>query len=211
MQLARNLGIDFREIPIAGIFSAFKKQLAPVFEGLQEDETEENLQARIRGTLLMALSNKFGAILLSTGNKSETAVGYCTIYGDMNGGLAVISDIPKTMCYRLAKYINKEEEIIPERVISRPPTAELRPGQTDQDTLPPYEILDGIIEAAVVRNLGFREIVQLGFDPVAVRDVLKRIASSEYKRRQAPPGLKITSKSFGYGRRYPIAKGKEPY
>ena len=159
----------------------------------------------------MALSNKFGSILLSTGNKSETAVGYCTLYGDMNGGLAVISDIPKTLCYRLARYINREREIIPERVISRPPTAELKPDQKDQDTLPPYEILDGIIEAAVVKNLGFQEILELGYEPDIVRDVLRRIEINEYKRRQAPPGIKITTKAFGYGRRYPIAKGKGTY
>jgi NAD+ synthase (glutamine-hydrolysing) len=209
--LARNLGIEFQEIPISGIYEAFRKELSPIFAGLREDETEENLQARIRGTLLMALSNKFGSILLSTGNKSETAVGYCTLYGDMNGGLAVISDIPKTLCYRLARFINREGEIIPERVLTRPPTAELKPDQKDQDTLPPYEILDGVIEAAVVQNLGFREILDLGYEPETVRDVLRRIEISEYKRRQAPPGLKITTKAFGYGRRYPIAKGKGAY
>jgi NAD+ synthetase len=209
--LAENLGIDFREIPITSIYETSRDALSPVFEGLEENETEENLQARIRGTLLMALSNKFNAILLSTGNKSEIAVGYCTIYGDMNGGLAVISDIPKTMCYKVARFINRDREIIPERVISRPPSAELRPDQKDQDTLPPYEILDSIIDAAVVRNLGYREIVDLGYDPAIVKDVLKRITLNEYKRRQAPPGLKITTKAFGYGRRYPIARGKEPY
>ncbi|MBN1105903.1 MAG: NAD+ synthase [Deltaproteobacteria bacterium] len=210
-RLAGNLGIDFREIPITGIYASFRKELAPAFEGLREDETEENIQARIRGTLLMSLSNKFGALLLSTGNKSETAVGYCTMYGDMNGGLAVISDIPKTLCYRLARFINRDEEIIPERIIARPPSAELRPDQKDQDTLPPYEILDGIIEAAVVGNLGFEEIVAQGYDPNTVREVLNRIVFNEYKRRQAAPGLKVTTKAFGYGRRYPIARGKEPY
>jgi len=210
-KLAENLGIGFQEIPITEIYKTFRGALAPVFEGLKEDETEENIQARVRGTLLMALANKFNAILLSTGNKSETAVGYCTLYGDMNGGLAVISDIPKTMCYRIASYINRDGEIIPERVISRPPSAELRPDQKDQDTLPPYEVLDGIIDAAVVENLGFEEIVDLGYEEATVKDVLKRITLSEYKRRQAPPGLKITTKAFGYGRRYPIARGKEPY
>jgi NAD+ synthase (glutamine-hydrolysing) len=210
-KLARNLGIDFREIPITEIYASFRRELAPIFEGLKDDETEENIQARIRGTLLMSLSNKFGAILLSTGNKSETAVGYCTIYGDMNGGLAVISDLPKTLCYRLARFINRDGEIIPERVIARPPSAELRPDQKDQDTLPPYEVLDSIIEAAVVGNLDFKEIVALGYDPDTVRDVLKRIVTNEYKRRQAAPGLKVTTKAFGYGRRYPIARGKEPY
>jgi len=209
--LAQNLGIQFVEIPINDIFRAYTRSLAQVFKGLKPDETEENIQARIRGTLLMALSNKFGAILLSTGNKSETAVGYCTIYGDMNGGLAVISDIPKTLVYRLAQHINREREVIPARVISRPPSAELRPNQTDQDSLPPYDVLDGILDAAIEKNLAFDDIVALGYDPAAVRDVLRRIVVNEYKRRQAAPGLKVTSKAFGYGRRYPIARGKEHY
>jgi NAD+ synthase (glutamine-hydrolysing) len=209
--LARNLGIHFVEIPITEIFNAFTRSLAPVFKGLRPDETEENIQARIRGTLLMALSNKFRALLLSTGNKSETATGYCTIYGDMNGGLAVISDVPKTLCYRMAKHINRDEEIIPARIISRPPSAELRPDQTDQDSLPPYDVLDGILDAAIEENLAFDDIVALGYDPSAVRDVLRRIVVNEYKRRQAAPGLKVTSKAFGYGRRYPIARGKEHY
>jgi NAD+ synthase (glutamine-hydrolysing) len=207
--LAGTLGIRFHEIPITGIFESFALSLSPLFRGLEPDETEENIQARIRGTLLMALSNKFGAILLSTGNKSETAVGYSTLYGDMNGGLAVLSDVPKTMVYRLARHINREKEVIPQRVISRPPSAELRPGQTDQDTLPPYELLDKILDLAVVGNLGFDEIVARGFDPVTVKDVLKRIVVNEYKRRQAPPGLKVTTKAFGYGRRYPLARGKQ--
>jgi len=209
--LAETLGIGFHEIPIAGIFEAFTKSLSPLFEGLEPDVTEENIQARIRGTLLMALSNKFGAILLSTGNKSETAVGYSTLYGDMNGGLAVLSDVPKTMVYRLARYINREKEIIPERVITRPPSAELKPGQTDQDTLPPYEVLDQILELAIVGNLGFEEIVAGGFDAATVKDVLHRVLVNEYKRRQAPPGLKVTTKAFGYGRRYPLARSKQPY
>jgi len=209
--LAGNLGIPFHEIPIGGIFESFTRSLAPAFEGLKPDETEENIQARIRGTLLMAFSNKFGSILLGTGNKSETAVGYCTIYGDMNGGLAVISDVPKTMVYRLARHINREKEVIPARVISRPPSAELKPDQTDQDTLPPYEVLDAILDLAVVKNLGFDDIVAKGFDPGTVRDVLRRILVNEYKRRQAPPGLKVTTKAFGYGRRYPIARGKKPF
>ena len=209
--LAQNLGIKFIEIPITEIFNSYTKSLAKVFKGLQPDEAEENIQARIRGTLLMALSNKFRSLLLSTGNKSETATGYCTIYGDMNGGLAVISDVPKTLCYRIAKYINKDQEIIPSRVISRPPSAELRPDQTDQDSLPPYDVLDGILDAAIEKNLAFDDIVALGYDPSAVRDVLRRIVVNEYKRRQAAPGLKVTSKAFGYGRRYPIARGKEHY
>ena len=209
--LAQNLGIKFIEIPINDIFKSYTRSLTEVFKGLKPDEAEENIQARIRGTLLMALSNKFGAILLSTGNKSETAVGYCTIYGDMNGGLAVISDVPKTLVYRLAQHINREKEIIPARVISRPPSAELRPHQTDQDSLPPYDVLDAILDAAIEKNLAFDDIVALGYDPSTVRDVLRRIVMNEYKRRQAAPGLKVTSKAFGYGRRYPIARGKEHY
>jgi NAD+ synthase (glutamine-hydrolysing) len=209
--LAQNLGIRLIEMPITEIFNAFTQSLAPVFKGLRPDEAEENIQARIRGTILMALSNKFRSLLLSTGNKSETATGYCTIYGDMNGGLAVISDVPKTLCYRIAKYINRDQEIIPARVISRPPSAELRPDQTDQDSLPPYDVLDGILDAAIEKNLAFDDIVALDYDPSTVRDVLRRIVVNEYKRRQAAPGLKVTSKAFGYGRRYPIARGKEHY
>jgi NAD+ synthase (glutamine-hydrolysing) len=206
--LSGNLRIRFEEIPIGTLFETYKDTLKPLFTGLPEDETEENIQARIRGNLLMALSNKLHALLLSTGNKSETAMGYCTLYGDMSGGLAVISDLPKTLCYRVAKYINRDSEIIPTRIITRPPSAELRPNQTDQDSLPPYEILDEILEAAVEKNLGPEEIVATGHDPSVVSDVLRRLALNEYKRRQAPPGLKITSKAFGYGRRYPIARGR---
>mgnify|MGYP001071939975 CR=1 FL=1 len=209
--LARNLGIHFVEIPIAEIYHSYTRSLEQVFKGLPPDEAEENIQARIRGTLLMALSNKFRSLLLSTGNKSETATGYCTIYGDMNGGLAVISDVPKTLCYRIANHINKDQEIIPRRVITRPPSAELRPNQTDQDSLPPYDVLDGILDAAIEKNLAFDDIVALGYEPSTVRDVLRRIVMNEYKRRQAAPGLKVTSKAFGYGRRYPIARGKEHY
>lgn len=210
-RLAQNLRIRFREIPITEIFNCYKKWLSPVFKGREEDETEENIQARIRGNLLMALSNKFNYLLLSTGNKSEMAMGYCTLYGDMSGGLAVISDIPKTLCYRLAEYINKKDEIIPARVLSRPPTAELRPDQTDQDNLPPYEVLDQILEAAMEKNLGFKDIVKMGFAPDTVKDVLNRLAINEYKRRQAPLGLKITTKAFGYGRRYPVTRSKRTY
>ena len=209
--LAHNLGIQFEELPINQVYESYKQSLKNVFLEMEEDETEENIQARIRGNLLMALSNKFGALLLTTGNKSELAMGYCTLYGDMSGGLAVISDIPKTMCYRLAKHINRKGEIIPERVIKRPPSAELRPNQTDQDSLPPYEILDGILEAAIVKNFGFEEIVRMGYNPDTVKDVLQRLVLNEYKRRQAPPGLKITTKAFGYGRRYPIARGKQAF
>lgn len=210
-ELAGNLGIHFQEIGINALYQTYKDSLAQVFKGLEEDETEENIQARIRGNLLMALSNKFNYLLLSTGNKSELAMGYCTLYGDMSGGLAVISDIPKTLCYRLAGCINERGTIIPKRVISRPPSAELRPDQTDQDTLPPYEVLDQILEAAVEKKLGLDEIVGLGYDPDVVRDVLRRLLINEYKRRQAPPGLKVTTKAFGYGRRYPIARGKGLY
>jgi NAD+ synthase (glutamine-hydrolysing) len=209
--LAHNLGIRFEEIPINQVYESYIRSLKNVFLETEEDETEENIQARIRGNLLMAFSNKFGALLLTTGNKSELAMGYCTLYGDMSGGLAVISDIPKTMCYRLAKHINREGEIIPERVMTRPPSAELRPDQTDQDSLPPYETLDGILEAAIVKNLGFEAIVELGYDPETVNDILLRLDRNEYKRRQAPPGLKITTKAFGYGRRYPIARGKQAF
>ena len=208
-KLASNLGIHFEEIPIDDVYQGYKQSLSRIFKGLDEDVTEENIQARIRGNLLMALCNKFNALLLSTGNKSEVATGYCTLYGDMSGGLAVISDVPKTMCYRLARYMNREKEIIPERILSRSPSAELKPDQTDQDTLPPYDVLDGILEAAVEKNLAFDEIVALGYDPGVVTDVLKRLMVNEYKRRQAPPGLKVTTKAFGYGRRYPIARSSE--
>ena len=210
-KLAENLGIHFQEIPITEIFDQYKGSLTEAFEGLKEDETEENIQARIRGNLLMALSNKFNSLLLSTGNKSETAMGYCTLYGDMSGGLSVISDLPKTLCYRLAEYINRDGEIIPNRVLTRPPSAELKPDQKDQDTLPPYEILDQILEAAVEKNLGFEDILAMGHDPDVVRDVLRRLVTNEYKRRQASTGLKITTKAFGYGRRYPIARGKDAF
>ncbi len=210
-KLASNLGIRYEVIPIDHLFEAYKNTLAPLFQGLPEDETEENIQARIRGNILMALSNKFNYLVLATGNKSEFAMGYCTLYGDLTGGLAVISDIPKTMCYRLARHINRNREIIPERVITRPPSAELRPNQTDQDSLPPYHILDDILEAAIEERLGFQEIVARGHDPQVVSDVLRRLAANEYKRRQAPPGLKVTSKAFGYGRRYPIARAIDIY
>jgi NAD+ synthetase len=210
-RLSKNLNIRLEEIPIGKLFDCYKDALGEIFSGLPEDETEENIQARIRGNLLMALSNKFNALLLTTGNKSELAMGYCTLYGDMSGGLAIISDLPKTFCYRLARHINRDSEIIPTRIISRPPSAELRPNQTDQDSLPPYEILDEILEAAVERNLAPQEIVAKGHDPAVVNDVMRRLFMNEYKRRQAPPGLKITSKAFGYGRRYPIARGKKAF
>jgi NAD+ synthase (glutamine-hydrolysing) len=207
-ELAGNLGIRFEEIPMHELFEAYSRALSPIFKGLAQDHTEENIQARIRGNLLMALSNKFGALLLSTGNKSELAMGYCTLYGDMCGGLAVLSDVYKTLCYRLANHINEERELIPCRIISRPPSAELKPCQTDQDTLPPYDVLDDILEAALERNLGLDDIVAQGQDPAVVTDVLRRLALNEYKRRQAAPGLRVTVKALGYGRRYPVARGK---
>jgi NAD+ synthase (glutamine-hydrolysing) len=204
--LARNLGINHREISIEAVFGAYLETLAPAFEGRPPDATEENLQARVRGALLMSLSNKFGHLLLTTGNKSEVATGYCTLYGDMCGGLAVISDVPKTLVYQLAHEINAEGEIIPRSTLTKPPSAELRPDQTDQDTLPPYDLLDSILEAHVEQGLDEAGLVAAGFDAAVVKDVVRRVRLSEYKRRQMPPGLKITGKSFGYGRRYPIAQ-----
>lgn len=203
--LARNLGIRYEVISIQPMFEAVKAQLAKVFAGRPEDVTEENIQARLRGLTLMALSNKFGALLLTTGNKSEMAVGYCTLYGDMCGGLAVIADVPKTMVYRLARWVNRQREIIPQASLTKPPSAELRPNQTDQDTLPPYDTLDGILEAYLVENQPPDQIERLGYDPDTVRQVVRLIVTSEYKRRQAAPSLKVTSKAFGMGRRIPIA------
>ena len=188
------------------MFAATKTQLSQVFTGCREDTTEENIQARLRGVVLMAMSNKFGSLLLTTGNKSELAVGYCTLYGDMCGGLAVISDVPKTMVYRLSQWINRDQEIIPAASITKPPSAELRPDQTDQDSLPPYDTLDAILDAYVVQMRSAVEIVKSGFDEATVRRVVRLIDLNEYKRRQAAPGLKVTSKAFGVGRRIPIAQ-----
>ena len=204
--LARNLGIRYDVIAIKPVFEQCKTQLQEVFAGRAEDVAEENLQARIRGTLLMAMSNKFGSLLLTTGNKSELAVGYCTLYGDMNGGLAVISDVPKLMVYRLSRWINLEKEIIPAASITKAPSAELRPNQKDQDSLPPYEILDAILEAYVVHAKSPREIIAAGFDEATVKRVVRLIDLSEYTRRQAAPGLKVTTKAFGIGRRVPVAQ-----
>ena len=204
--LAGRLGLAYDVISIQPPFEAMQGQLQPVFAGRPEDTTEENLQARLRGAMLMALSNKFGSLLLTTGNKSELGVGYCTLYGDMCGGLAVLSDVPKTMVYRLARWINRDKEIIPASSITKPPSAELRPGQTDQDTLPPYDVLDAILEACVVEGKAAAEIVAAGFDAATVDRVLGLIEGSEYKRRQAAPGLKVTSKAFGVGRRIPLAR-----
>ena len=206
LALARNLGIKCLQIPIADAFRSFKAQFAEVFAGLPEDTTEENMQSRLRGMILMSLSNKFGHILLTTGNKSELAVGYCTIYGDMAGGLAVISDVPKTMVYDLARWINREREIIPRATIEKPPSAELKPNQVDQDTLPPYEILDEILRLYVEENLSARDIVARGFADKSVRWVQRRVDLNEYKRAQAAPGIKVTSRAFGIGRRMPIAQ-----
>jgi len=204
--LAANLGIQYDVIPIQPAFAGVKAQLQDVFAGRAEDTTEENIQARLRGVILMALSNKFGSLLLTTGNKSELAVGYCTLYGDMCGGLAVISDVPKMMVYRLSRWINREREIIPSASITKPPSAELRPNQTDQDSLPPYEVLDAILEAYVVNAQSPADIVKSGFAEADVRRVVKLIDGAEYKRRQAAPGLKVTSKAFGVGRRIPVAQ-----
>ncbi len=203
--LARNLGIDFQVISIDAVFQTYLDVLNPAFGGRPPDLTEENLQARIRGAVLMALSNKFGHLLLSTGNKSELAVGFCTLYGDMSGGLAILNDVPKTFVYRLARFINRERPIIPASTLERAPTAELRPNQLDADSLPPYDVLDAIIEAYVARQLDVEAICALGFERAVVADVVRRIDLSEYKRRQAAPGIKISSKAFGVGRRYPIA------
>jgi len=204
--LARNLGIQCLEIPIADAFAAFKTQFKQVFAGLPEDTTEENMQSRLRGMILMSLSNKFGHILLTTGNKSELAVGYCTIYGDMAGGLAVISDVPKTIVYQLADWINRDREIIPRSTIEKPPSAELKPGQVDQDSLPLYDILDQILQLYVEENQSAREIIARGFEEKTVRWIQRRVDLNEYKRAQAAPGIKVTSHAFGVGRRMPIAQ-----
>lgn len=206
VQLAKNLGIKIHTIPIAELYYEYRKSLSEIFSGLPEDVTEENIQARIRGNLLMAISNKFGSLLLTTGNKSELAMGYCTLYGDMSGGLAVISDLPKTLVYSLARYINREREIIPRTTIDKPPSAELRPNQKDQDSLPPYDLLDKILECYIEKRMSLKEITALGFDEATVSDVLTRVNRNEYKRIQAAPGLKVTSKAFGIGRRIPIAQ-----
>ena len=204
--LAHNLGIKFLEIPITDAFRDFKAQFKETFKGLLENETEENMQPRLRAMTLMALSNKFGHLLLTTGNKSELAVGYCTLYGDMAGGLAVISDVPKTMVYELARWMNRDREIIPKSTIEKPPSAELKPNQKDQDTLPSYEILDQILQLYVEENLSARDIIARGVDEKTVRWVQRRVDLNEYKREQAAPGLKVTSRAFGMGRKMPIAQ-----
>jgi NAD+ synthase/NAD+ synthase (glutamine-hydrolysing) len=205
-ELARNLGVRFDLVPIGDIFDAYGKALSPVFAGRQPDVTEENIQARIRGSLMMAVSNKFGCLLLTTGNKSELGVGYCTLYGDMCGGLAVISDVPKTLVYRLANFVNSRSPIIPKSTIEKPPSAELRRDQKDSDSLPPYEVLDTILEDYIEDNKAPDAIAaEHGYDPELVRRIACMVDKSEYKRQQAAPGLKISEKAFGFGRRYPIA------
>jgi len=204
IEMARRLGVRHDVIPIRPAFDAFLSTLAPQFKGLAADVTEENLQARIRGTILMALSNKTGAIVLTTGNKSEMAVGYATLYGDMAGGFAVIKDLAKTLVWRLARYRNTVSDVIPECIITRAPSAELRPNQTDQDSLPPYEVLDGILEAYMEQSRSPAEIAALGFGAAEIKRVVEMIRRSEYKRRQAPPGVRITLRGFGKDWRYPI-------
>jgi NAD+ synthase (glutamine-hydrolysing) len=204
--LAKNLGIRFELLSINSAYEAYRQTLQPVFSGRKEDVTEENIQSRSRGTLLMALSNKFGAIVLSTGNKSELGVGYCTLYGDMVGGLAVISDVPKTLVYRLAHYVNSRRSVIPKDSLEKPPSAELRPNQKDSDSLPPYEILDAVLEDYIEDSHPAEQIAaDRRIDIEVVRRVIRMVDRAEYKRQQAAPGLKISPKAFGYGRRFPIA------
>ncbi len=202
-KLAEALGCRYDVIPITRLYKIYNEVLSPYFGSLPEDVTEQNIQARIRGNLLMAFSNKFGSLLLATGNKSEMAVGYCTLYGDMSGGLAVISDVPKQLVYELASFVNREQSIIPERIITKPPSAELKPDQRDEDDLPPYAVLDRILALHLEEGLGALQIIEKGYAEALVRDVLRRVRLNEYKRKQAPLGLKVTSKAFGHGRRFP--------
>jgi len=204
-RLAANLDIEFKVIPIKGIYEAYLSGLAEHFQGRPFDVTEENMQARIRGNILMSFSNKFGHLVLTTGNKSELAMGYCTLYGDMSGGLAVISDVPKIMVYELARDFNRDREIIPQAVLDKAPSAELRPDQKDQDTLPPYDVLDQILNLYIEQGLSREEITDRGFDQDLAAWIIKTVNRNEYKRWQAPPGLKVTSKAFGLGRRMPLA------
>ncbi len=210
-ELAKSLGIRFELLSINEIYEACRQTLAPVFASLPQDTTEENIQSRSRGMVLMSLSNKFGALVLSTGNKSELAVGYCTLYGDMVGGLAVISDVPKTLVYRLSAYVNSRRPVIPQATMDKPPSAELRPDQRDSDSLPPYDVLDAILEDYVEEARSAEQIaVAHDFDLELVKSVIHRVERSEYKRQQAAPGIKISTKAFGYGRRFPIAAKPEP-
>ncbi len=205
-QLSKNLGIRMITIPITEIFQAYLKTLATPFKGLKPDVTEENIQARIRGNILMALSNKFGWLVLTTGNKSEMSVGYCTLYGDMAGGFAVLKDVPKTLVYELARYKNKKggREIIPENILLKAPSAELRPNQKDEDSLPPYAILDPILQAYVEEDKGLREIAEMGFKVEMIKEVINKVDKNEYKRRQSPLGVKITHRALGKDRRLPV-------
>jgi NAD+ synthase (glutamine-hydrolysing) len=203
--LAENLGVEMDVVEIGDVMASYDRALADGFAGREPDATEENVQARIRGDILMAFSNKFGCLALSTGNKSELAVGYCTLYGDMSGGLAVISDVPKTTVYDLAEFVNRDGEIIPRASIDKAPSAELKPNQKDQDSLPPYEVLDAILDLYVEEGKSAPDIVDRGYDEATVRWVVGAVRDSEYKRKQAAPGLKVTSKAFGIGRRFPIA------
>ena len=204
--LSKNLGINTHFISITGTFETYLNALSPIFSGRKPDSTEENIQARIRGNLLMAISNKYGHLVLSTGNKSELAVGYCTLYGDLSGGFALISDLPKTMVYKIARYINEVNgNPIPERILTKAPSAELRPNQKDQDDLPPYDVLDAVLELYIEKRSSIDEIISQGFDRDVVRRIIIMVNRSEYKRRQAPTGPRITSKAFGCGRRYPLS------
>jgi len=211
--LAENLGIELRTISIEDAFSTYLDTLEPHFKGTEPGIAEENIQARIRGNLIMALSNKFGWLVLATGNKSELATGYATLYGDMTGGFAVIKDVPKTLVYRLAEYRNNlgPKPVIPPNVFQKPPSAELRPGQMDEDSLPPYSVLDLILKAYVEEDLAFDEIVAKGIEPATVKQVIELVDRSEYKRRQAPPGIKITPRNLGRDRGMPIANRYRPY
>jgi len=207
IQEAERLGVKHQTIPIEPAFNAFLDLLKPAFAGAPRDTTEENIQARCRGVLLMAISNKSGKILLTTGNKSEMSVGYATLYGDMAGGFAPIKDVPKLLVYRLAEYRNRTGEVIPRRVIERPPSAELAPDQKDSDSLPPYEVLDPVLAMYIEQDKGIDEIVAAGFDEADVRRVARLVDRNEYKRRQAPPGVKISQRAFGRDRRYPLTNG----
>jgi NAD+ synthase/NAD+ synthase (glutamine-hydrolysing) len=205
--LANNLGIKTITLPIAALMSTYGETLAEPFQGYGEDVTEENLQARIRGNLLMALSNKYYALLLTTGNKSELAVGYCTLYGDMCGGLAVLADLPKTQVYALATWVNRNQEVIPRAILTKPPSAELKPGQKDQDSLPPYGLLDEILRLHLEEQQDSAALIARGFPAAVVERVLKLVRNAEFKRRQLAPGLKVTDRAFGTGWRMPIARG----
>ncbi|MCF8067380.1 MAG: NAD+ synthase [Desulfobacterales bacterium] len=209
-QLAENLGVRYHTIPIDKMFKEYLPYISPGFDEKNPGVTEQNIQARIRGTIVMAISNRDGSMVLSTGNKSESAVGYCTLYGDMNGGLAVISDVPKIRVYELSRFINETEEIIPQRIIDKAPSAELKPDQTDQDDLPSYDVLDAILKGYIEDLKSVDELVDMGYEKSVVMDIIKRVHRNEYKRQQAAPGLKVTSKAFGYGRRYPLAQKYMP-